>query len=191
MSTGGVRQQLLATAGMDHRLTEAEDTVDAVLQGVLDDTQQWADTAQASSTGHNQQEEQASSELQFAHGADKAPQEILAGISQVTLPVPVAATAPDAVSHLPPVMSAMNPLFLPAKPNRPQSAQLQRTLSAMCQQLSALEHSMQQLPDEGAIETPAQPPSAPSTEVIASTDFSLAQGTPLLHRLRKMSGSSF
>ncbi|KAL0052871.1 hypothetical protein WJX82_009039 [Trebouxia sp. C0006] len=40
----------------------------------------------------------------------------------------------------------MNPLFQPAQVVRPQSAQLQHTLSSMQRQLSALENSMQQPP---------------------------------------------
>lgn len=160
---------------MAYRLTEAEDTVDAVLQGVLDDTQQWADTAQASFTGHKQQEAYTLSELQPTHGTEQAPQAQLAGTGQQQLTVSAARTALDAPSQLPHVMSAMNPLFLPAKPSRPQSGLLQRTLSAMGQQLAALEHSMQQLPDEDAIGTPAGPLSAPSAEAITTADSSQQQ----------------
>lgn len=164
------------TTGMAYRLTEADNTVDAVLQGVLEDTQQWADTAEASSTGHKQQEAYTLSELQSKTGAEHAPHETLAGTGQQQLTVPAAPTALGAPSHMPHVMSAMNPLFLPAKPNRPQSGQLQKTLSAMSQQLSALEHSMQQLPDEDAVCTPAGPLSAPSAELIATADSSRQLG---------------
>ena len=161
---------------MAYRLTEAEDAVDAVLQGVLDDTQHWADSAQASSAGHKQQDPQTLSERQITHDAEQAPQEPMEGMGQQQLITPAAPSAPQALSHLPPVMSAMNPLFLSAKPSRPQSGQLQKTLSAMSQQLSALEHSMQQFPDQDAIGTPAGPLSAPSAEDIATADLQQQQG---------------
>ena len=46
-------------------------------------------------------------------------------------------------SHISPVSSAINPLFQPSQPNRPQSAQIQQTLTSLTKQLSDLEASMQ------------------------------------------------
>ena len=158
---------------MDLGVTEADETVEAVLEGVLEDTQQWADledTREATSV-HQQPWPQFLPGLQRAGTAD---QSSLAGSASPQLSVPSAATVPDALSHMPPVLSAINPLFMPAQPRRPQSAQLQQTLSAMCDQLSALEDSMQ--PEESAAGTSARPLSMQSAEVIATADLSHQEG---------------
>ena len=162
---------------MEYRLTEAEETIDAVLQGVIDDTQQWAaqaaDARESSSVLHQHQGPLSVPELQPAGSADQ-PLERLFGHPQ--LGAPGAATAPDALSQISPVLSAINPLFLPAQASRPQSAQLQQTLSSMSQQLSALEDSMQQPPDESVVGTPARPLSAQSADTRATANLSQQQG---------------
>ena len=154
---------------MDFVLTEADENVEAVLQGVLDETQQWAtreiDSREATSV-QQQQRAKISPKLQRAGSADQAPLGPLAGSASPQLSVSGAETASDALSHMPPVLSAIDPLFLPAQPVGPQSAQLQQTLSAMCDQLAALEDSMQHLPEEGAAGTPC-PLSVQSAEVTA------------------------
>lgn len=159
---------------MDLGLTEAAETVEAVLQGVLDDTQQWAaletDIREATSV-YQQTRSKISPGFQQAGNADQSP---LAGSASPQLSAPCAVTVPDALSHMPPVLSAINPLFLAAQPRRPQSAQLQQTLSAMCDQLAALEDSMQ--PEEGAAGTPARPLPAHPSEVTATADLSQQQG---------------
>ena len=168
---------------MDFGLIEADETVEAVLQGVITEAQQWAaietDTREATSE-HQQQSPQFSPGLQHFGSADQAPLEVLAGSAspQLTLANSVPdATAPDALSHMPPVLSAINPLFLPAQPRRPQSAQLQQTLSAMCDQLSALEDSIQHLPEEVAAGTPAGTHSPQSVRVGATADLLQQRGS--------------
>lgn len=156
---------------MESGAAEAAEAVDAVFQGVLDDTQQWAALQSGASPVHHQQTPQLLPEPQQVDSADQAPQALLAGPASSQLSVPP-------LPHMSPVNSAINPLFLPAQSSRPQSAQLQQTLSAMSDQLSALEESMQQLPEEGAAGTPARPLSGQLAEMKAMADLSLQPGVP-------------
>lgn len=165
---------------MESGAAEAAEDVDAVLQGVLDDTQQWAALQSRISSVHQRQMPLSLSEPQQADCTcdDQAPQALLAGSASSQLSVPRVATAPDPSPHMSPVTSAINPLFLPAQSSRPQSAQLQQTLSAMSDQLTALEESMQHLPEDGAAGTPAGTVSAQSAEVKAIAALSQQQGEP-------------
>ena len=164
---------------MGFGLTEADETVEAVLQGVLDETQRRADLEtnnREANSVHQEQRQQVSPRLQRAGSADQAPLGLLAGSASLQLGVPTVEAAPDDLSHMPPVLSAINPLFLPPQPGRPPSAQLQQTLSAMCDQLAALEDSMQHLPEESPAGTPARSLSAQLTQVKATADLSQQQG---------------
>ena len=116
---------------MESGAAEAAEDVDAVLQGVLADTQQWAALQSRISSVHQRQMPLSLSEPQQADCRcdDQAPQALLAGSASSQLSVPRVATAPDPSPHMSPVTSAINPLFLPAQSSRPQSAQLQQTLS--------------------------------------------------------------
>lgn len=163
---------------MECDASEAAEAVDAVLQGVLDDTQQWAARDSRTSPVHQQQKPLVLPEPQQADGADQALQPLLAGPASSPLSAPHAASAPAPSPPMSPVISAINPLFLPAQSSRPQSAQLQKTLSAMCDQLSALEESMQQLPKDGAASTAARRLSVQPAEVKAMADLSQQPGAP-------------
>ncbi len=132
---------------MEHSLTEDEETVNAVLEDVLDDAQHWRNPGQDEdqdltlSAEHSEQRMQTQLQDSRRFTTDQA----------VTTPADSSgtngsdtATATATLSQIAPVLSAMNPLFQPAQVVRPQSAQLQHTLSSMKRQLSALENSMQQ-----------------------------------------------
>ncbi|DBA69865.1 TPA: hypothetical protein ACH3X2_012577 [Trebouxia sp. C0005] len=134
---------------MEHSLTDAEETVNAVLEEVLDDAQHWRspglheDQDLTLSAEHSEQRMQTQLQDSRKVTTDQA----------VTTPAdgsgtndPDTATAMATLCQIAPVQSAMNPLFQPAQLVRPQSAQLQHTLSSMKRQLSALENSMQQPP---------------------------------------------
>ncbi|KAL0038370.1 hypothetical protein WJX77_003827 [Trebouxia sp. C0004] len=134
---------------MEHSLTDAQETVNAVLEEVLNDAQHWRslgpdeDQEFPVSAEHSEQRMQTQLQNQPEVTTDQA----------VTTPADGsgtngsdAATATITLFHMPPVLSAMNPLFQPAQVVRPQSAQLQHTLSSMKRQLSALENSMKQPP---------------------------------------------
>ncbi len=142
--------------GMEHSLTDAEETVNVVLEEVLDDAQHWRSPGQDEdqdvtlSAEHSEQRLQTQLQDSRKVTTDQA----------VTTPTDGSgtngsdtATATATVSQIAPVLSAMNPLFQPAQVVRPQSAQLQHTLSSMQRQLSALENSMQQPP--GLLPCPA------------------------------------
>ncbi len=134
---------------MEHSLTDAEETVNAVLEEVLDDAQHWRslgpDEDQEFTVSAEHSEQRMQTQLQD-------PRKVTTD-QAVTIPADGsgtngsdAGTATATLFHIPPVLSAMNPLFQPAQVVRPQSAQLQHTLSSMKRQLSALENSMQQPP---------------------------------------------
>ena len=152
-----VQTPMAAHKDVEHNIVDAEETVDAVLQEVVDDVQHW--------TAHQAQDVQ--DIAGYAEGTLRHPQPRLTGQLSASfdqalryqvgtakvLPTNVSAVAATAaaLSHLPPVVSAINPLFQPAQPVRPQSAQLQQTLSSMTSQLSALEDSMQQPAQAGTL----------------------------------------
>ncbi len=134
---------------MEHSLTDAEETVNAVLEEVLDDAQHWR------SLGQDEDEEvtlSAEPSEQRMQTQLQDPCKVTTDQAVTTLADgsgtngPEAGTATTTLSHIPPVLSAMNPLFQPAQVVRPQSAQLQHTLSSMKRQLSALGNSMHQPP---------------------------------------------
>lgn len=142
--------------GMEHSVTDAEETVNAVLEEVLDDAQHWRSPGQDEDQDltlpakHSEQRMQTQLQDSRKVTTDQA----------VTTPTDASgtngsdtATATATVSQIAPVLSAMNPLFQPAQVVRPQTAQLQHTLSSMQRQLSALENSMQQAP--GLLPCPA------------------------------------
>lgn len=141
---------------MEHSLTDAEETINAVLDEVLDDAQCWKSPGQDEaldltlSAEHSEQHVQTQPQNSRKVTTDQA----------VTTPADCSgtngsdtATGTVTLSQIAPVLSAMNPLFQPAQVVRPQSAQLQNTLSSMKRQLSALENSMQQPP--GLLPCPA------------------------------------
>ena len=148
-----VHTPMAAHKDIEHNIVDAEETVDAVLQEVVDDVQHW--------TAHKAQDVQ--DIAGYAEGTLQHPQPRLTGQLSASfdqalryqvgtakvLPtnVSVVAATAAALSHLPPVVSAINPLFQPAQPVRP----LQQTLSSMTSQLSALEDSMQQPAQAGTL----------------------------------------
>ena len=132
---------------MERNLTGAEETVDAVLQEVLDGAHHWT-----TPETHEDQVYQVSVEPR-EQGTHTQLQNLGTASTDQAQTTPTdssdanhlsAAAAAAMLSHMPPVLSAINPLFCPAELVRPQSAQLQNTLSSMKRQLSALEESMQQ-----------------------------------------------
>ena len=151
-------------------LTEAEETVDAVLQDVVDSTQQWSEyTAEATQAFGSQQMPQSVPEQQHSFSADQDPERRATALDTTELSSYGLAVPSDALSSMLQVESAVNPLFLPAEPSRPQSAQLQQTLSAMSRQLLALEESMQQQPE-------AAQSSVHSAETVTAAASALQQG---------------
>ena len=132
-------------AEMEHGLNVDEETVDEVLQEVLDDAERYADRSAEDSdesTEHIRQHTQPDLLIQPIASNDQALRDRRSS-DTVCFRGPDAPEATVGVLHLPSVFSALNPLFQPVKPVRQQSAQLQRTLSSMTRQLSALEDSMQ------------------------------------------------
>lgn len=132
-------------------LIEAEYTVDAVLQEVIDSTQQWSDhDADDTQSFVSQRTLQSGYEHRQNFSTDQDSQRPATILDATDTRLYGSAVHSDGLSSMSQVVSAVNPLFLPAEPSRPQSAQLQQTLSAMSRQLPALEASMQQQTREAA-----------------------------------------
>ena len=134
---------------MEHSLTDAEETVNAVLEEVLDNAQHWRSPGQDEdqdlilSADYGEQRMQTQLQDSRKVTTDQA---VIAPADSSGTNGSDTVTATATLSQIAPVLSAMNPLFQPAQVVRPQSAQLQHTLSSMKRQLSALENSMQQPP---------------------------------------------
>lgn len=132
---------------MERHLTDAEEAVDAVLQEVLDDADQWSTPETREDQMYQMlvepREQGTHTQLQNLGTANTDQAQTTPTDSSGANHLSAAAAA-AMLSHMPPVHSAVNPLVQPAELVRPQSAQLQNTLSSMKRQLSALEDSMQQ-----------------------------------------------